>query len=97
MTKKNLPIGCSKKELKAMFPNMSPKRLMAWCNEVQRHHRRGKCGKKNMLPEELAELFAEYTGAPMGYTDTFSTGETYTDVYLRSQRRLLLLDLKNND
>lgn len=93
---KKLPVGCSKKELKAMFPNQSVKRLMTWCNEIQRIHRRGKCGKKNMLPEEMAELFAEYTGVPLGYTNTFQTGETYTDVYLRSQRRLMMIELKKS-
>ncbi len=92
---KPLPIGCSKKELKAMFPNTSKRKLMEWCNEIQRLHRRGRSGMKNMMPEELAELFAEYTGIPLGYKDKFITGENYADVYLRSQRRLLMIEFKN--
>lgn len=80
-----------------MFPNANHRELMDFCNEIQSKHRRGLCGKKYMYHEELSELFTEYTGVPIGYQDTFLSGETYTEVYLRSQERLKFLERLNRN
>lgn len=86
---KPLPNGCSKKELKNMFPNENHRDLMFIVNQV--HAKKNKSRYKRYLSAaELSVILCEYTGLPVGYSDKFKDGECYKRKYATEKERFKL-------